>query len=797
MLKRKISREKIATAALTVVFIAAVLLSFLPVKYTLTLEAVNSPRKDVLQVFYNVGSGFSEVNSRFIIVPAIAISSPGPVTARLTVPLPAMKITGIRIDPGTGPKAWNINSIILEAKFAGRAIRSRIWLPEDIFRDFAPLHAIDVFSVRNKMLFLNASGEDPYFGYRQDFEKVQEPLLETARHLKTALWGIAAVFGSFLLLVIRKAALKLLIDLLQSAKQLFRPFLETRSIFPLWFWILLGILTLIKLWLVSAQTITALTFAVHDDGLFMKLARNIVSGTWLGQYDNLTLAKAPFYPLWIAAMFFLGIPLCFSQQLLYICGCLVFIIAMRPLTRNIPFLSLIFYATLLFHPVSYPVIELQRVAREGIYLSLPLLVLSFALGLLLRKDCPGKKLIIWNIGLGLSFAAFWLTREEGVILLPSLFLLLAALVVGIVLFSPEKLKRLKICCISAALAFAGIGAVAGLNKIYYGIFTACEQTQSDLTKAYGALLRVTPLPFQRYLPVSRETRERIYAASPAFAELRPFLEGELGKNWGAYGPYKGKDISTHFNWAFRDAVSLAGYYSSGDSAAKYYRRLAIEVNAACDGGLLECYKARHNSLAPVWHKEYLKPLISTFSEMAVAIVRLEKIQVQFRPLSAGEDKGILFFMDMTRDRIAPREGYSSLLIRQQRLDALKLRILNSFLSFFRSYLFVLALSGTLLYLCHMVLVVVKRKISAAFIIATALLLAVLARIFLLSLIDVTSWPGSSQTLLYQSSLYPLLTAFFMVAIAMCFFKDNDEHAIPFSAFRRKNAPLLGKNRKSQ
>ncbi len=774
MFKQTLNKKKIATVFLTVVLVATVGFSLVPVNYSLTVDVANLSRDDVLQVFYDIGSGFNEADSKRITMRVVAINVQDSATSLITIPLPAKMIKGIRIDPGSDAGPWDIRSIVLECKLAGHVLRSHTWLPDDIVRDFTPLHAIDTFSVRNKRLFLNASGDDPYFGYREDFGKIHNPLRKLARHFKVTVWIITAILGVFLVLLKRRTTFEILIKTVHFTKHLLIPFSESQWIFPAWFWGLLGILTLIKLWLVSAQTINAF-FAPHDDLLFLRLAQHIASGGWLGEYNNLTLAKAPFYPFWIAAMFWLGIPLSYSQQLLYVCSCLIFIIAIRPLLRSIPLLFLFFYTTLLFHPISYPVMEMQRVIREGIYISLTLLVFSFAIGLLLRRDASFKTIIKWNIGLGFSFAAFLLTREEGVWLFPSLSILLFALFFSLILFSSNKFKRIMLCCIGIGITFFIIMMVASTNKLYYGVFTISEQNQSDFVSAYGSLLRVRPQRFQQYLPVSRETRERIYTVSPAFAELRPFLEGDVEKGWAKWGPYAGKEVSTHFNWAFRDAVALAGYYRSGDSAAKYYRRLASEVNNACDKGTLECYKTRHNSLAPIWHNEYLIPLISTFEKMVFSIMRLEKFHVQFRPLSNASDEGILFFKDMTRDRIAPREGDSLLLIRQQRLDALKLRVLNSFLSFFRFYMVILVPLGIIAYVWHMILIVKKRRIGISFVITTALLLAVLARSFLLSLIEVANWPNASQALLYQSSLYPLLTAFSLIAVLMVFKKDGDEY----------------------
>ena len=81
-----------------------------------------------------------------------------------------------------------------------------------------------------------------------------------------------------------------------------------------WLWAAVA-LTLAKLWLTQGQAIFAIGTAGHDDQLFVKLADSLVSGQWLGPYDQLTLAKGPLYSLWIALVFLIGLPLGLAQQL--------------------------------------------------------------------------------------------------------------------------------------------------------------------------------------------------------------------------------------------------------------------------------------------------------------------------------------------------------------------------------------------------------------------------------------------------------------------------------------------------
>ena len=42
--------------------------------------------------------------------------------------------------------------------------------------------------------------------------------------------------------------------------------------------------------------VTLLPTALHDDGLFFRLAYSVVQGNWLGDYSDTTLAKGPTFP---------------------------------------------------------------------------------------------------------------------------------------------------------------------------------------------------------------------------------------------------------------------------------------------------------------------------------------------------------------------------------------------------------------------------------------------------------------------------------------------------------------------
>ena len=140
------------------------------------------------------------------------------------------------------------------------------------------------------------------------------------------------------------------------------------------------------------------------------MGSNIVSGRWLGTFNSLTLAKVPFYPIWLAFASFLPIPLMLSNHLLYIVACLVFIISVRPLFKNRIILGFL-YTFLLFNPYSFSDILNLQIMRENIYPALTILVVSLSIGLFIRLRNGEFVSVIWPIAAGLTLSAFWMTRE--------------------------------------------------------------------------------------------------------------------------------------------------------------------------------------------------------------------------------------------------------------------------------------------------------------------------------------------------------------------------------------------------
>lgn len=387
-----------------------------------------------------------------------------------------------------------------------------------------------------------------------------------------------------------------------------------------WFAVAIA-LTALKLWLVSAQTVSALSPTPHDDELFLRGADAILAGRWLGAFDENTLVKGPVYALWLALVHASGVRLLVAQALLYAAASAVLAIALRPALPRCSRRTLL-YLAILFNPVTWADGPATRVLREGIYSSLTLLLLGLAIGAALRLDTFPRRSALWATGAGLAGAALSMTREEGVWLEPSLGIVLLA---G-ALAARHRRRRTIAAVLAAAVAYAvPTAVVASLNWAHYGLFETCETRSGYFNAAYGALTRVKTDRWNRYVPVSREVREKAYAVSPALREIAPHLEG-AARGWTGFG-CKAVGVCDDiaggwFMWALRQAATRANVYRDGATARGWYERAAREIDGACRDGRLECLAPR-STMMPPWHREYARPLLSALGRAAAYLVTLE------------------------------------------------------------------------------------------------------------------------------------------------------------------------------
>ncbi len=418
-------------------------------------------------------------------------------------------------------------------------------------------------------------------------------------------------------------------------------------------WLLCGALAVISLWLRTCFPVHAIADASYDDALFVRGAYALSAHQWLGPFDHLTLAKGMGYPWFIRITGALGLPLKLAEQLLYlaVCGLLASEVAKR--TRR-PWAGVALFAALAFNPVLWHP-ELARVIREGIYLSQSL-ALIVLLGLLLfpaHKRARHRTFVL-AASTGLVFGGFWLTREEGVWILPALAVLAVMKLVqqgslwrrcpapraALLPMLAQVLFPMLVVAVFAQVVIQGVKAV---NLSRYGVFQSTEFHSPSFTRAYGALARIRHDQPVRYVVFPADARQRAYAVSSAARELQPFLEGDSGRSWQRIGCNQLSltdcpgILSGWFMWAFRDATALAGHYRSAPDAMAFYDRLTREINEACDQGVIPCNAAR-DSLKPEWAWQDLQPTLHAAHQVLPVLLGLGDGRIGVDPSYGAPDR---------------------------------------------------------------------------------------------------------------------------------------------------------------
>lgn len=524
-------------------------------------------------------------------------------------------------------------------------------------------------------------------------------------------------------------------------------------------------ISVVTLVLASHQAVVAFASAGHDDFLFLQQAISIAKGQWLGDYHNLTHAKGPGFPIFLALNFYFGLPIIMSQQFLYLSSIALLVLSIKPFTNRLT--RIIVFAILAFNP--YFLVWL-RITREPLYTIETIAVTACVIALLtqiylhpklLEGDFNDKttNLLYWQCGLGFFYGTFWVTREERIWLAPVILLLLVSILYIAessvtssrinftkILFSVGRFILPTVFCLLITLL-----PILILNQTYYGFWGVTDTKTNEFRSAYGSLTRVEDEGWHPYVPVSQEVREKLYGVSPAFRELKPYLEDTL-VGWSENGCalYQICDdiAGGWFLWAFRDAIQLAGHFESHEKLLSYLGVLTDEISEACDTNEIDCGSLK-KSLSPRINSNYLRRFPASFL-MGFQKLLLLKGQYQgnieqevANRASFGPSDRFQTFEIFLHSRIFPMEEGES-----------HPEIGSTIHRFIISVYQVISPLIALGMVFHVIGILLFRKVPLATLISMALIAAVLLRMAILTLIQLSLFPGFQNNYLIPAT--PLL-----------------------------------------
>ncbi len=342
--------------------------------------------------------------------------------------------------------------------------------------------------------------------------------------------------------------------------------------------LLVGLLTaaLFKFWILHTEE-TYGSSAEYDALWYVGSAKHWY---WGAPYSWTGFVRPCAYPLFIAVVHFLGIPLRIAIELAQMGGYAVLIAALRKaaVPRGV---CLVIFALMIFHPAS--LLFNNHSMSDSFYAAILPLALGGSLLTLFTKKFVHA---IWT---GLAYAILWNTREES-------FLIPLILVVFFILALWQRREATTrkahfLFWVKRTGAVAGallvlIAAIYSANYRAFHSFAKSDLSSPSFEKLFKALLRIKPSYNLRYIAVTQDALNRAYEASPTFAQLKPEFEGVTGRNWTnpVFDTFRIREYGPWFMWALRNVTANTGYYKDPVSTNAFFRKAAREINRACDEG---------------------------------------------------------------------------------------------------------------------------------------------------------------------------------------------------------------------
>jgi hypothetical protein len=515
---------------------------------------------------------------------------------------------------------------------------------------------------------------------------------------------------------------------------------------------------LVSLWLRSAFGVTALGNAEHDDLLFLRMAESMGRLDWLGPYSEFTHAKGAAFSAFVWLNHVAGLPLKLTEHAAYLGAALFFSWVLGRLLGSRA-ATLVCFLFLAFNPTLWLGAVGGRVVRENLYGTLSLLVLALgARAFLLEARWP------WLVAFGLAGAAFWLTREEGLWLVPSVAIIVGYWIAHRIRTPVTAGKVLLIPFVSFLLVVCSVNAA---NWWVYGVFRNNDFRSADFEGAYGALSRIEHDHWERLVLFPKDARERAYSVSPAARELQPFFEGAGGAAWRQVScEQMGRTqcpeiLAGWFMWALRQSVTVAGHYRSATEAQEFYRRLAREINEACERKAIACrgYRA---TMIPPWHSSYFEQTLESARKVYSTLVTLGDLDPKANP-SVGTPEQIEYFNRLTGNRAVTDEWTGPHGVRQNPATQLSRaqRLITP----------ILFPASVALWLFLVIASLRRRSLHPGHVLAASLFAAIVMRVGLLSFLEATSMP--SNNILYLSPVVPELLAVIPCVLFLAIFARRE------------------------
>lgn len=392
---------------------------------------------------------------------------------------------------------------------------------------------------------------------------------------------------------------------------------------------------LIRLALTSNIPIIALPGQIYDDGMMVDMAVNIRAGNWLGGYTSDVLVKGPFFPFLLAVINLFGCSYINVMNIIYVLACIYFVYTIKDVFKSKISLGFV-YILLLFNPVSYAFWTLQRVYRNGITLAQVLIIIGSMFACYQRREKKASSMLPFAIIGGLTLASLWLTREDGIWILPFILVVISLLIISI-LFQNRKEKKIQwnrkvvtkliVAILPMLLLILSLQAVKLVNYVKYGIYAYNEINDGYFGKVIKTMYRIDTGENIQYVTVTRNKIKLLYENSPTLRTIEPQLE-EMLNAWD-YNDRNPGDTQVEdgwFWWALKGAVENAGKYENAQMSNEFYQKVYDELQEAIKQGKLKTGMSMPSTLMSPWKKEYFMQLPVEMAKTSYFVAHFKDVE---------------------------------------------------------------------------------------------------------------------------------------------------------------------------
>ncbi len=314
---------------------------------------------------------------------------------------------------------------------------------------------------------------------------------------------------------------------------------------------------------------------------------------WLGPYDTSTLFKRPGISIMLAGLATLYLPFIQTTLLIYLAGLAILANSLLRLKYSRVAVAALFLVCGLLPTLydSNAVRVIREIATGGVELAI------FGLCLRLYSIDAAKPSQLLRtptfIALLAMLAFHWSLREEAILLLPSVLLLVNG---ALWLRATGGWRpRLAVAAVASALVFlpsqVAYHAFAALNQASYGLRIVNELSEGTFPRAVSVLKSVDESPCDHRLMTAEEV-QKVKAVSASFGVVAPALETALARQPDMI-------YTDAFSVMRSAAIREMKIGSSPHLTQELFQRIADEVGVACRDGRLRCAERASGGIVPL------------------------------------------------------------------------------------------------------------------------------------------------------------------------------------------------------